>query len=131
MSLVPRVFHQAPAGLDEALPHAGHLPAVDALGQHQPPPQLGQVLRQDTQLQAGISVLGSQTAGTIYQTAASWTVGVRFFAPVAVPTKNSVLTETVEFAQLRCVGCQSHVYSLRLYAFLRASLLPNSGSSAS
>ena len=49
----------------------------------------------------------------------------------AVPTKKSVLIETVEVAKPRRVGCQSHVYPFRLPAFLRASQPPNSGKSAS
>jgi len=49
----------------------------------------------------------------------------------AVLTKKSVLIETVEFAKPQCVACESHVYPFRLPALLRASLFPNSGSSAS
>ena len=37
---IPRMFHQAPAGLDEALLQAGQRPSVDALREHQPPPQV-------------------------------------------------------------------------------------------
>jgi hypothetical protein len=48
-----------------------------------------------------------------------------------VPTKKSVLIETVEVAKPLRVGCQSHVYHFCFPAFLSASLLPNSGSSAS
>jgi hypothetical protein len=48
-----------------------------------------------------------------------------------LPTKKSVPIEAVEFMRLRCVGCQSHVYSFRLSAFPRTSLRPNPGSLAS
>src|ERR1700680_2056803 len=48
-----------------------------------------------------------------------------------VPTKKSVLIEAIEFVRLQRVGCQNHVYPFRLPAFLRAYVLPTSGSSAS
>src|SRR5258708_2488711 len=51
--------------------------------------------------------------------------------PRVVLTKKCVLIETVEFAKPQCVACESHVYPFRLPALLRASLFPNSGSSAS
>jgi len=52
--VVPGMFHQAPAGLDEALLHAGQRPAVDALRQHQAPPQVAQVVGEHAQLQADL-----------------------------------------------------------------------------
>ena len=44
--VAPRVFHQAPARLDEALLEAGQRPTLDAPWQHQPPPQVAQVVRE-------------------------------------------------------------------------------------
>jgi hypothetical protein len=49
--VVPRVFHQAPAGLDEAQLHTGQRPAVDALRQHQSSTQIPKVVGQHAQLQ--------------------------------------------------------------------------------
>ena len=49
--VVPRVFHQAPARLDEALLETGQRPGVDPLRQYQPPPEVPQVVGQHAQLQ--------------------------------------------------------------------------------
>lgn len=54
-----------------------------------------------------------------------------FPANAPVPTKKSVLIETVEFAGPRCIGWQSHVYAFGLQAFHLFILLPNLGSAAS
>jgi hypothetical protein len=45
--------------------------------------------------------------------------------------KPVLLNEAVKFAKPWHVGCQSHVYSFRHTTFLRASLPPTSGNSAS
>jgi hypothetical protein len=45
------VFHQPSARLDEARLEAGQRPAIDAPGQHQPPPQVTEVVREHAQLQ--------------------------------------------------------------------------------
>src|SRR5262249_58991533 len=42
--VVPRVFHQTPASLDEALLQAGQRPGVDSLRQHMATPQVAQVV---------------------------------------------------------------------------------------
>ena len=49
--VVPRVFHQAPARLDEALLEAGQRPAVDVFRQYEPPPQIPEVVGEHAQLQ--------------------------------------------------------------------------------
>ncbi len=54
-----------------------------------------------------------------------------FIHETPVLAKKSVLIETVEFAKPQCVACESHVYPFGFPALLRASLFPNSGSSAS
>ena len=50
--VVPRMFHQAAAGLDEALLHAGQRPVVDTLGEHEPPPEVAEVVGQHAQLES-------------------------------------------------------------------------------
>jgi hypothetical protein len=49
--VVPRVCHQAPARLDEALLDADQRPRVDPRRQYEPPPQIAQVVREHAQLQ--------------------------------------------------------------------------------
>jgi hypothetical protein len=51
---VTSMLHESPAGLDEALLQAGERPRVDALGQHQTPPQVPEVVRQHTELQSNL-----------------------------------------------------------------------------
>jgi hypothetical protein len=58
-------------------------------------------------------------------------MGILKVLELPVPTKKSVLIETVEVAKPRRVGCLSHVYPFRLPAFHHASLFSNSDSSAS
>jgi hypothetical protein len=50
--VVPRVFHQATARLDEALLHAGQRPVVDTLGEHEPSPEVAEVVGQHAQLES-------------------------------------------------------------------------------
>ena len=49
--VVPRMLHQTPTGLDEPLLHTGQRPAFDPPRQHQPPPQIPEVVGQHAQLQ--------------------------------------------------------------------------------
>ena len=48
------MFHQAAAGLDEALLHAGHGPTADAPREHQAPPKIPKVVSQDTELESNL-----------------------------------------------------------------------------
>ena len=50
--VVAGVLHQASAGLDEALLHAGERPAVDARRQHEPPLEIPEVVGHHAQLEA-------------------------------------------------------------------------------
>ena len=52
--VVSRVFHQAPACLGKAAAHWSTRPAVDALRQCQPPPQVSQVVSRGAQLQVDL-----------------------------------------------------------------------------
>ena len=45
------MFHQPPTRLDEALLETGERPGVDSRRQHQPPPEIPEVVREDAQLQ--------------------------------------------------------------------------------
>ena len=49
--VVPSMFHQPPARLDEALLQTRERPGVDSRRQHQPPPEIPEVVREDAQLQ--------------------------------------------------------------------------------
>ena len=53
------MFHQAPAGLDEALLQAGQRPAVDPCRQHEPPPQVAEIVGEHAQLQADLRSPGT------------------------------------------------------------------------
>ena len=46
------MFQKTPAGFDQTLLQTGQGPSVDPLGQHEPPPEVAEVVRQDAQLQA-------------------------------------------------------------------------------
>ncbi len=52
--VVAGVLDQPPTRLDEALLETGQRPTINALGEHQPPPEVPEVVGQHAQLQPGL-----------------------------------------------------------------------------